>query len=333
MTWGHPMLDPVVNEELEYKHPAGEPALALTRQPQGYEEIWLLGLPPLWRFLEFVKETHVDEARVDRAALTDEWRTANDYYQALEHTEAGIANEVQQSDLDPAFALHGARVMADARFRRTFNTLPTRLGMVELDRLIVYQKHVSRNFVDGLKARIGPAPDAETLFHICLPLGTPEAPVETRRVGPRRYVFRCPSTDFRFHEPALLRADQAQGYESFGAIAAIVGLVVGFGSNFLNIVSVGKRLLLNNGYHRVCALRELGVTRVPCVIQTATRGDELGICVKKEVADQAEFYFESARPPLLKDYFDPRIRKVLPVRRRMRQIEVDFDIKDFLVPE
>jgi hypothetical protein len=69
------------------------------------------------------------------------------------------------------------------------------------------------------------------------------------------------------------------------------------------------------------------------VIQTATRGDELGITVKREVADQAEFYFESARPPLLKDYFDPRIRKVLPVRKRVRQIEVDFEIKDFLVPE
>ena len=150
------MLDPVVNDELEYKHPAGDDAIALTQQPRGYEEIWLLGLPPLWRFLEFVEETHVDEARVDRAALTDEWRTANDYYQALERTEAGIANEAQQSDLDPAFALHGARVTADARFRRTFSTLPTRLGMVELDRLIVYQKHVSRNFVDAPRLASGP---------------------------------------------------------------------------------------------------------------------------------------------------------------------------------
>src|SRR5260221_1764434 len=133
------MLDPVVNDVLEFKSPAGEEVSALTQQPptqqpRGYEEIWLLGLPPLWRFLDFVKETHVDEARVDRAAFTDEWRTANDYYQAVERTEAGIANEAQPGNLDPCFALQGARLTNDARFRRTFNTLPTRLGVVEIDR-------------------------------------------------------------------------------------------------------------------------------------------------------------------------------------------------------
>jgi len=46
----------------------------------------------------------------------------------------------------------------------------------------VYQKHVSRNFVDSLKTRIGPAPDAAALFRFCLPLGKPEAPVQIRRV-------------------------------------------------------------------------------------------------------------------------------------------------------
>jgi hypothetical protein len=96
---------------------------------------------------------------------------------------------------------------------------------------------------------------------------------------------------------------------------------------------VGKRLLLNNGYHRACALRSLGITHAPCVIQTATRSDEVSIAVKSAVAEDPEFYFESARPPLLKDFFDPRIRKVLPTRRRVRQIEVHFDIKNYLISE
>jgi hypothetical protein len=91
--------------------------------------------------------------------------------------------------------------------------------------------------------------------------------------------------------------------------------------------------MLNNGYHRVCALRALGIKHAPCIVQTATRVDELAIAVKRELAEQAEFYFESARPPLIKDFFDRKIRKVLPVEKSVRQIEVTFEVKDFLVPE
>jgi hypothetical protein len=330
------MLEGVLDHETKAGDRIGEasPPVAHVPEPKRhYEEIWLLGQPPLSRYLEFVEFAVVDGANADRAALIAEWRAANDYYQELEESEAGIANKAECRELDPSLAALVEQVKTHPWYRHTFNTLPTTFGMVELDRLIVCQKHVMGNFVDSIRGRIGPAPDPATLFRFCLPLGSPAAPVQIRRVGSRRYVFRCDSTDFRFHEPALLRADQAPGYESFGMVAGIVGLVVGFGSNFLNVIRVGKRLLLNNGYHRACALRALGITHAPCAIQTATRSDEVGLVSRDEVAADPGFYFESARPPLLKDYFDPRIRKVLPVHKRVRQIEVNFDIKNYLVPE
>ena len=49
------------------------------------------------------------------------------------------------------------------------------------------------------------------------------------------------------------------------------------------------------------------------------------------IADAAEFYFESARPPLLRDFFDAQLTTLLPTRPRMRQIEVSFEVKDHLV--
>jgi hypothetical protein len=300
-------------------------------QAQEYEEIWLLGQPPLSRYLEWIEDTVIGGASLSRAALTTEWCAANDYYQELERSEAGIANEVECRALDPSLALLAAQVQAHPHYRNTFDLLPTTIGVVELDRLMVFQKHITRNFVDALTARIGPAADPAALFRFCHPLGQSEAPVEVRRIGSKRYVFRCHSTDFRFHEPTLLRADQVKDYGSFGPIAGIVGLVVGFGSNFLNVLRVGKRLLLNNGYHRACALRALGITHAPSVIQTATRADELEAAAG-HTAEDAEFYFESARPPLLKDYFDPKIRKLWPIHRRERIIEVNFEIKNFLVP-
>jgi hypothetical protein len=331
------MLDGVLDREIEAGEritEKGRPAERILEPKQhDYEEIWLLGQPPLSRFLEFVEDAVVDGENADRAALTEEWRSANDYYQQLEKTEAGIANQAQRRELDRSLATLVAQVKAHSWYRNTFSILPTAFGMVELDRLIVGQKHVMRDFVDALQARIGPAPDPAALFRFCLPLEAPAAPVEIRRVGSRRYVFRCGSTDLRFHEPTLLCAEQAPGYESFGMIAGIVGLVVGFGGNFLNVIRVGNRLLLNNGYHRACALRALGITHAPCAIQTATRTDEVGLVSRPDVAEDPEFYFESARPPLLKDYFDPKIRKLLPVHKRVRQIEVHFDVKNYLVHE
>lgn len=317
---------------MELAHPGIRPDKS---NPTSHEEIWLLGQPLLRDYLHFVEESVIDGAKVNRAQLTDEWRAANDYYEELAKTEAGIADKVECRDLDPSLHQLAEAVKADSRYRQTFDSLPTRFGMVELDKLVVYQIHITGTFVDGLKNRLGPQPDPASLFHFCLPLDTPEAPVQIQKVGSKRYVFRSESTDFRFQESILLRPEQISGYENYGPMAGMVGLAVGFGSNFLNVIHDGdnNRLLLHNGYHRACALRALGITHAPCIIQTVTRRDELDISAHSDVAKSPGYYFNSPRPPLLKDYFDPKIRKVLPVKKMVRMVEVNFDVKEFWVNE
>ncbi|MCC6555778.1 MAG: hypothetical protein IT372_22680 [Polyangiaceae bacterium] len=296
------------------------------------DEIWLLGQPTLRQYVDFVMDAGAGGA-VERAALCDEWRRANDYYHELEQREAGLADQVECRELDPALAPLVEAVRAHASYRCTFDKLPTTFHMVELDRLVVFQKSVTDSFVKILASRLGEDPTLPELFRFALPLGEREAPVQIQRVGSRRYVFRSDSTDFRFHESVLLEPRQLRGYESFGPIAGVVGLVVGFGSNFLNAIRVGERLVLQNGYHRACALRGLGITHAPCIVQTVTRGDELELAAKGVVAQDPDFYFKTARPPLLKDFFDPRIRKALRVRRQVRMIEVNFEVRDFFVSE
>jgi hypothetical protein len=290
------------------------------------EELWLLGQPPLWRFLEFVEHSVVGGASADQGALADEWRAANDYYQGLERSEAGIANSASHRELGAELEPLAQEVQAHPHFRHTFDTVPTGLGVVELDRLIVRQKHVTQSFVHTLVRRIASHPDPEMLFRICLPLAAPKPAVQICQVGSHRYVFRCESTDLRYHHTTVLEPKQVPGYDSFGAIAGMIAVVVGFGHDFMSVVRVGNRLLLDNGYHRACALRALGVTHAPCVIQTVSRLDELHM-VNARVAEEAELYFESARPPLLKDFFDPKIRKVLPIRAQTQLVEVHVDIK------
>lgn len=296
------------------------------------EEIWLLGQPPIRRFLDFVADVVVDGASAHVAELTHAWRAANDYYHELEQLESGMADKVECRELPPSCASLAAEVAAHPYYAHTFKTVPMSFGMVELDKLIAFQLHVSRNFIDALAARLGPAPSLEELFRFCLPLEPLTPPVHTQRVGSKRYVFRSDSTDFRFHDAVLLQPDQIRDYQSFGPLAGVVGLVVGFGSNFLNAIRVGNRLLLHNGYHRACALRQLGITHAPCIIQTATRMDELELIAKSLITNDPDFYFNTARPPLLKDFFDFNIGKVWPVHKRVRMIEVNFEVRDYLLP-
>jgi esterase/lipase superfamily enzyme len=92
-------------------------------------------------------------------------------------------------------------------------------------------------------------------------------------------------------------------------------------------------MVLHNGYHRACALRAMGFTHAPCVVQTVTRRAELDVAATRKVSEDAAFYFKAARPPLLKDFFDPRVSKTLPVRRMRKVVEVSYEIKVFDVAD
>ena len=130
------------------------------------------------------------------------------------------------------------------------------------------------------------------------------------------------------HQASLLRPEQLVGHESDGPIAAAVGLVVGYGSNFLSLIRSDDRVVLHNGYHRAVAMRAAGITHAPCIVQTVTRKDELEVSAADAVVEDPAFYFRTRRPPILKDFFDPRIVTTLKVRPLRRMIEVSFEVRE-----
>jgi len=310
-----------------------EPYLSRSDADRVQEEIVLLGQPNLQHYLDFVRDIVVGGESADLRAACDEWRRANDIYHELEQSEAGIADQAECLDLDPALEPLAEQVRASPQFRRAFDALPVSFGMVELDRLVVFQTEVTRQFVENVQSRLSPRPDPQSLFRLCLPIGTRETPLQIRRTGPRHYTFASESTDLRFLEATLLQPGQVSGCDSFGPVGGVVGLFVGFGSNMLNVVRSDTRMVLHNGYHRACALRAMGITHAPCIIQTVTRRAELAVAATRKGNDDAAFYFKAERPPLLKDFFDPRISKIMPVRRRRKVIEVSFETRVFDVAD
>ena len=289
--------------------------------------LWLLGQPHLGDYLDLVANKVVGGRDIDARLLADEWRTANDLYYELEQSEAGIADTIEARPIDASLAPLAEAVKASPWYRDSFDNLPASFLRVELDKLVVSQSHVECGFSDVLGTALGKEPDEATLFHFCLPLDRPMPPVRIQRLTGDRFVFTCASNDFRAHHPRVLRPHELGSLESIGPVAAMVGIMIGFGSNFMSAIRSGPRILLQNGYHRAYTLRRLGFTHAYCVVEDVTRKDELKLTADEEVASDPEFYFASKRPPILRDFFDERLAKPLRMLPSETQVEVEIKVR------
>jgi hypothetical protein len=306
------------------KKSASQQALGGEPPAEAHEElIWLLGQPHLSDYLNFVHDKVVGGEAMDPRALADEWRAANDHFHALEVSEAGIADTAQCLPLPKKMRPLAKALEAYPYYRDTYDTLPTEIRLVELSKLIASQSSVSPGFSGELRAALGAEPTPEALFRFCLPTERPQPAVKARKVGSNRWLFTSDSTDFRLHRAQLLDPSQIARLATFGPASHVLALPVGFGSNFLSVVKSENRLLLQNGYHRAYTLLAAGFTHAPAVMQTVTRKDELAVAANEEVVANAAFYFLSARPPLLRDYLDPRTAKRLRAHRMQTSVEIE----------
>ncbi|HET6961705.1 MAG TPA: hypothetical protein VFJ27_04390 [Terriglobia bacterium] len=301
-----------------------------TAQDTVDETLYLIGRPKLKRFLRFVR-SHALNPPSD-GSLTDEWQVANSVIRTLEKEEAGLADNPPIGKLGPEYEPLLIEFLKDPLVQNGFNTVPTEVAMVELDRLVVYQHHIDLTFVRQLKSKLGPAPSDEQIFRTCLPYDHPQPPVKWSRVHRNSFVFMSPSNDLRFLGTMKMDSDNIQNYPPPGNLVGVVGLAVGFGSNFMNAIYAEKRLILNNGSHRAYALREMGFTHAPCIVQHVSSRDQLDVVAASQVEDNPDYFLKHPRPSMLIDYFNPRLRKVMPVHRQLRQVTVKFEIDEAYVP-
>lgn len=289
--------------------------------------VWLLGQPHLRDYLSFCESKVIGGEALNPRMLADEWRTANDFYYDLETTEAGIADTIECRPFDRRLARLASALEANDWFRNSFDNLPYSFELVELDKLVVSQLQVERGHLQIAAAQLGQRPAPADLFRFCLPVERELPPVRITRLASNRYQFASPSSDLREHDPLLLRGSEIAHLKLPGPAAALFGISVGFGSNFLSGIRSGSRVLLQNGYHRAYALRSAGITHAWCVVERVTRKDELRLTATDEVSADPEFYFAAKRPPILRDYFDPRIAKQLKAKRMDCIVEVEIKVR------
>jgi hypothetical protein len=268
---------------------------------------------------------------VDISAAVREWREAATTVDALVVSEAGMADGQTVGALDHALEPVAQEYLADPVVAASYAMLEPSIALVELDKLVVFQRQINLTYAAELVTQVDGLPAAsEQILDFCLGRNQEHPPVTRLQASPNTFVFQSISTDARFLGSALLDADQVARRAPQGHAHSAVVMFIGYGVNAVNVVDVDGRLVLNNGSHRAYALRAAGFTHTFAVVQNASR--EADLSVVPLVQQNKELYLENPRPPMLKDYFDPALVKQVAVPRRARQIKLQFGVEPLDAP-
>src|SRR5262249_31285962 len=110
------------------------------------ESLYLTGRPKLKEFLRYVREHAVHPPA--EAELIEEWEAASEVVGALEKEEAGAADNPPLSRLEVNASNEPllSEFLSDPLAQNSFNTVPTEVTFVELDRLVVYQHNLDLTY-------------------------------------------------------------------------------------------------------------------------------------------------------------------------------------------
>ncbi|MBL8271812.1 hypothetical protein [Steroidobacter sp.] len=292
----------------------------------------LSGHAPIHEFVRYIKTRSTDGQRADDVALTREWRQAN---ARLKEAVATDPKQVEMESLEP-LAPHLAKqaddTLAQSKGSKALEFLPHRWANVELDRLIVWQKYVNLGYANSIRDTLPPKPTDQQILQLAAG-DRGEAPaVHVNALGSNSFAFSSRSNDLRVLGAVPLDPRNVSGYEPYGNAAAVLAVYVGYGVNVMWAVRMGNRVMLANGTHRAYALRAHGVTHVPCVVSEVTTRDDLDLLGLPEGAKNNESYFTRPRPPMLRDFFDERLCKCIPVTRNQHLIQLDLKFERLKFP-
>lgn len=296
------------------------------------EHLLLLGYPPAAEFFHLVRTQVSDGERLSAATLAREWRAANEHVRGLRASEAGIADQVPLEELPAALVELARLCLQSPPLRYSQEITPRRWAIVELERLIVIQRRISLGWTSELKSILGAEPTDGDLVRFATGALIPQPRVRVVRGDDARYILTCDSGELQFLGSRKLDPRACDDGAIGGHTAHLLGLFVGFGVNVMCALHYRGRLILTNGTHRAYALKELGIAHAPCLILDAAHEDELELLGMRELRPQIERYVRSARPPLLKDYFDPALRKIVPLMRARYALELKVTATTLRVP-
>ncbi len=310
----------------------GNPALQQTEKPQFRRSIYLLGAAVQAEVQAFVRGNCIPE-EVDRIGqVLEKAKNAREHFRKLEDGEKGQPETVRVTDPDPQLAPLLARVVEDTLFKASFSSHPIEIKRVELDNLVACQRHVDLNHVEHLREQLAGGITPEEHVRFCLlPRTLPPVPKQ-QQLAANAYGFSSPNPDFRFLGgfARLVAQEDVEVCWAGGLPVAAVVLLVGYGAPAMNAYKVGRRFVLNNGFHRAYALRAAGIPDAYLVVQHVS--DPQLEFPQNLVGLPREYLLNNPRPAVLKDFFNPALVEEFRITIGVRSIQIAWNANQSLVP-
>ncbi len=260
------------------------------------------------------------------------WREASKHFQEIVQNERGIPESIIVKDIGPELSQALNAVASEFLFKQSFSLIPIEFKLVEIGKMVAPQRLVNIDYVEELKKRIPADPKLTDLVEFCLrPKHEPPQPRQLQ-LAANVMGFSSPSSDFRFigGYPKQLSDEDIKTALGGGLPSSAILLLVGYGSPTCNVFSIGRRIIVNNGFHRMYALGALGIEYAPVVVQKVTNHE---LEVPDAIAGLPKDYLiNNPRPVLMKDFFDSKLVRVIHKKPRMRNVQLVWNVQQTDVP-
>lgn len=297
-----------------------------------FQQLYLFAFATQAEVLNHIRTQALEEDATRRDEILRAWGALQPRVAGLIEGEAGLPDRIALSDLPEEHRAQLEAFATDPLFQKTFSGLPISFAVVEVDKLVAPQRTVNLDYADKLLSSYSESPTMADLLDICVSPRREMDPIQHLEVAPNTHVFSSPNSDIRFLGafPKHLSAEDLGYAETGGLPAAAVIAFVGYGGAPVNVLRAGSRVVLNNGFHRVYALRKLGVAHIPVVVQHV-RNPELEF-PPQVVGLPREYLLGAPRPVVLKDFFEPDFTRTLRARERIKMVTIAIGLSQHEVP-
>jgi hypothetical protein len=296
----------------------------------GVRTRYLLGAMPQM-FITMTLRTQCIDDEVQRVdEVMSAWRAASSRMQELTVNEAGLADGVLLEGVDPSMHPLISELGKDSLFKASFSAVPTTFAMVKIDTLVAPQRQVNMDYVEALEASMV-STELSNVVELCLKAGPISPKIKRLQTAANQITFSSSSNDLRFlggFAKAVGPDDLDVAYGGGRPVAA-VAMLVGYGAAPINVWSAAGRLILNNGFHRVVALRRRGVEHIPVVVQHAANAE---IDFPSQILGLSrEYLLGHRRPVLVRDFFDDALTVELRLKEHMKTVRLSWVAEDGVV--
>ncbi|MGA8528306.1 MAG: hypothetical protein WB622_01235 [Acidobacteriaceae bacterium] len=183
--------------------------------------------------------------------------------------------------------------------------------LIDLDNLITPLVYIDKEHVEELKAELqGDDEDATVRFSIPLVISSKVKAVMNPLMNSVSFI--SPQKTLAV-SPVQVRQTPEGVEVRFMVSNSFSAIVVG---------KIGSRYYLRNGIHRAYLLRSLGIKSAPCLLVQEEAPPPITIQAYPTFTPEV---LGRERPPLLKDYFDPKLSIEIPLQRTQKVIKISPD--------